>query len=331
VILLILLSVPMVFGVLTANVLTGFGITALFAVSLNLLAKYGLYSFGHALFFGTGAYASALGLIHMDGLPFLGTLILGGTTAGLLGLILSPVFVRVTGVFFTLLTIALNQIMYVICLKFSEVTGGENGLVGYLVPPMNIPGIASFNMENKAEFYYFALVIITVSIWTMWFVTRTSFGSIMEAVRDNAERVNYLGFRVPATKTVIFVISGFFAGLAGSLFALWLNVVGPASCLHLVNISILTFLAILVGGIGTFIGPFLGVGILQVFNELVLAYGRPAELTIWFLTVLYLLYAPKYSPDGIMGFYAKISRFRLRGKEANRCLRRIDARGVESV
>jgi branched-chain amino acid transport system permease protein len=306
VILIILSTVPGVFDVLTVDAFIYFGITALFAVSLNLLAYYGLYSLGHALFFGIGAYATALGLFHIDNLSLWSALLLGGVVSGLCGLMVSPFLVRVSGVYFTLLTIALNQIMYALCLKFSEVTSGENGISGYPIPPLNIPGVGSIDMGNKTHFYYFAFLIIVIGIWMMWFVTKTPLGGIMLGIRDNQERVTYMGFRVPAAKTIIFVISGFFAGIAGSVFALWFNVVDPMSTLHLVHVSILTFLAILVGGLGTFIGPFFGVGILVLFDQIIITYGRTATIVIGLVTIAYLLYAPRYTPWGIMGIYRRI-------------------------
>jgi branched-chain amino acid transport system permease protein len=305
-ILIILSAVPGIFDILTIDTFIYFGITALFAVSLNLLAYCGLYSLGHALFFGFGAYATALGLFHIDILSLWSVLLLSGLVSGLFGLVVSPLLVRVSGVYFTLLTIALNQIIYAICLKFSEVTSGENGIAGFPIPPLNIPGIGSFDMGNKMYFYYFAILVIATGIWVMWFVTKTPLGGILLGVRDNQERVTYLGFRVPVAKTVIFVISGFFAGIAGSLFALWVNVVDPMSTLHLVHVSILTFLAILVGGLGTFIGPFFGVGILVLFDHIILTYGRTASMVIGLVTIVYLLYAPRYTPWGIMGLYERI-------------------------
>jgi branched-chain amino acid transport system permease protein len=196
--------------------------------------------------------------------------------------------------------------MYAMSMKFSEITGGENGLSNYAVPPLDIPGVGSFDMSDKGYFCYFAMTVIIISIWIMWFLTKTPFGDIMLGIRDNQERVTYLGFRVTVSKTIIFVISGFFAGIAGSLFALWLNVVDPMSTLHLVNVSIVAFLAILVGGLGTFVGPFFGVGFLVLFDELILAYGRTASLAISCLVILYLLFAPRYTPWGIMGIYARL-------------------------
>lgn len=310
--LVFLLIAPPVLGTLKADILVGFGISCLFAVSLNLLLESGLFSLGHALFFGIGAYTTALGLFYVEGLHLVPAIVLGGSAAGLVGLLFSPLLLRASGIYFTLLTVALNQILYTTCFKFSEVTGGETGFSNYLIPSLDLFGLASFPMDNKANFYYFALVIITVCTWLMWFITKTPFGSIMLAIRDNPERVPYLGYWIQGNKILIFSISGFFAGIAGALSALWLNLVDPSS-LHLVNVSFKTFLAILVGGLGTFSGPFIGVGIFLLFGELVMSYGRAAEMAISGITIVYLLYAPKYTPWGIIGIYLKI-RQKLPGK-----------------
>jgi branched-chain amino acid transport system permease protein len=313
--LVLLLIAPPVLGTLKADILVGFGISCLFAVSLNLLLETGLFSLGHALFFGIGAYTTALGLFYIEGLPLIPAIVLGGSAAGLVGLLLSPLLLRAGGIYFTLLTVALNQILYATCLKFSEVTGGETGFSNYLIPSFDLFGLASFPMDNKINFYYVALVIITLSIWLMWFITKTPFGSIMLAIRDNPERVPFLGYWMQGNKILIFIISGFFAGIAGALNALWLNLVDPSS-LHLVNVSFKTFLAILVGGLGTFSGPFIGVGIFLLFGELVVTYGRTAEMAISGITIVYLLYAPKYTPWGIIGIY-RIIRQKLPGKSTH--------------
>jgi len=310
--LVFLLVAPPVLGTLQADILVGFGISCLFAVSLNLLLETGLFSLGHALFFGIGAYTTALGLFYIEGLPLIPAVLLGGTAAGLVGLLLSPLLLRASGIYFTLLSVALNQILYASCLKFSEITGGETGFSNYPIPSLDLFGLASFPMDNKVNFYYFALVTVILCIWLMWFITKTPFGSIMLAIRDNPERVPYLGYWMHGSKIPVFVISGFFAGIAGALSALWISLVSPDS-LHLVNVSFKTFLAILVGGLGTFSGPFIGVGIFLLFGELVMAYGRTAETVILGITIVYLLYAPKYTPWGIIGIYQKI-RQKLPGK-----------------
>ena len=306
--LLFLLIAPPVLGTLKTDILVEFGIMCLFAVSLNLLLETGLFSLGHALYLGIGGYTTAMALFYIEGLSLISAILLGGFAAGPVGLLFSPFLLRASGIYFTLLTIALNQILYGSCLKFLGITGGENGFSNYPIPSLDLFGLASIPMDNKANFYYFAIVTIIVCIWLMWFITKTPFGSIMLAIRDNPERVPYLGYWMHGSKIPIFVISGFFGGIAGALSALWLNLVSPDN-LHLVNVSFKTFLAVLVGGLGTFSGPFIGVGIFLLFGEVVTAYGRMAEMAILGITIVYLLYAPKYTPWGIIGMYQKIRQF----------------------
>ena len=149
-----------------------FAIAAAFAVSLNLLLSYtGLLSFGHALFFGTGAYATALALIHVEGMPLLLSVLVGGAAAGLLALIISPLLVRATGTAFAMLTLAFGQLMFVMCLKFREVTGGEDGLAGYPIPPLRIPGGISIDVTDPVNFYYFTGIVLGMSILAMWYFT----------------------------------------------------------------------------------------------------------------------------------------------------------------
>ena len=121
----------MIFGIYYSNAVVLFAIFALYAVSYNLLLGYtGLLSFGHAMFFGGGAYATALALTHIPGFPLLLALLTGGLAAVVLALIVSPLLVRVSGTAFAMLTLAFGQLLYVICLKYREITGGEDGVGG---------------------------------------------------------------------------------------------------------------------------------------------------------------------------------------------------------
>ncbi len=302
----LLLLFPHVFGLINADIIVGFSITAVFAVSLNLLCYTGLYSFGHAMFYGIGAYTTALGLFHIEGLPFFASVIMGGAVAALSGLVISPLLVRVSGIYFTLLTIALNYLAYVLCIKLTRITRAENGFAGFSIPAVTVPGIGAFDLTHKLNFYYFAVVAACVCIFLMWYLTKTSFFSILLGIRDNQERVEHLGFQVPVTKAVIFVLSGFFAGIAGSLIALWLNVIDPNTVLHPLNASIPILLVVLVGGMGTFAGPLIGAGIFLLMDELIVHTGGRASSIIGLITVVYLLYSPKYAPWGIMGVYSKL-------------------------
>ena len=135
----------------------------------------------------------------------------GGLAGGLLALILSPLLVRVSGTAFAMLTLAFGQLIFVLALKYREVTGGEDGIGGYSVPPLNIPGVVSIDMTNQINFYYFALAVIVVCLLILWFYTKTPFGSLLVGIRDNAIRMDYLGFKLAHTKAVNLIVSGVLA------------------------------------------------------------------------------------------------------------------------
>ena len=301
----LLLFAPKLFGIYYANVLVLFGIFSLYAVSYNLLLGFtGLLSFGHALFFGGGAYATAIALTRIEGLPLIPAILIGGLTALILACITSPLLVRVSGTAFAMLTLAFGQLMYVICLKFRDITGGEDGVGGFPIPSLNIPGVVSIDMTDTTNFYYFAMTIICLCIWVLWFFTKTPFGQLMIGIRDNAKRVDYLGFRVPHTKAVVFLVSGWFAGIAGTIYALLQNLVSTDGVLT-AFMSFYPIMMAFVGGIGSFFGPIYGSAILMIMDELITAYTERVELVTGAVFIVVVLYVP-------MGFAGFLSYVRIR-------------------
>ncbi|MBW1774304.1 MAG: branched-chain amino acid ABC transporter permease, partial [Deltaproteobacteria bacterium] len=251
VIFIIVVIFPQVTGIYYTNFFVRFAIFALYAVTLNLLLGYmGVLSFGHAMFFGTGAYATALALTHIQGLPLLPSVLVGGLTGGLLALILSPLLVRVSGTAFAMLTLAFGQLIFVAALKFRQITGGEDGVGGFPIPPLNIPGVASIDMTDQVNFYYFAVAVIAVCLFILWFYTKTPFGSLVVGIRDNAMRVDYLGFKLPQTKAINLIVSGAFAGIAGAIYALLQNLVSTVCVLDIIN-SFSPILMAYIGGLGS--------------------------------------------------------------------------------
>jgi branched-chain amino acid transport system permease protein len=283
---------PIFFGIYYSNVFVTFAIFALYATSYNLLLGYtGLLSFGHAMFFGTGAYGTALALTHISGFPLIPALLAGMLAAVLLALLLCPIMVRVSGTAFAMLHLAFGGLMYVLALKLRHITGGEDGIGGFDIPPLRIPGIVSFDMADPLQFFYFAMVVLVGSIWILWFFTKTPFGQIMIAVRDNAKRVDYLGFRVPQTKAVIYVFSGAFAGVAGSIYALFQNLISAQDGFHVMT-SFVPIMTTMVGGIGSFFGPIFGAAIFGIIEELTTRYTERVELVFGLLLVLVIMFAP---------------------------------------
>jgi branched-chain amino acid transport system permease protein len=293
---------PHVFDTVQTNLAVRFAIEALYAVSLNLLLSFtGLLSFGHALYFGVGAYGAALVLTHLEGMPLIPAVLVSALFAALLALALSPLLVRVRATAFAMLTLAFGQLMFVVCSKFREITGGEDGIMGWTTPALSVPGLFSLKMTDPVNFYYFAVGMAALGVLAMWHFTKTPMGSVMISLRDNQKRVDYLGYRVVHTKAVIFSLAGFFAGLAGALYAVFHNLVSAGGVLH-VMVSFHPLMAILVGGIGSFFGPILGTGLLLLLEEVTQAYPELAQLitgAIFILVVMYL-------PGGVIWFWSRL-------------------------
>jgi branched-chain amino acid transport system permease protein len=299
----VLAAIPTVFGPYYTNVFVTFAIFAVFSVSLNLLLGYtGLFSFGHAMFFGAGGYGTALALKHVSGLALLPAFGAGVLAAVVLALVLCPIVVRVSGTAFAMLHLAFAQVMYVLALKLRPITGGEDGIGNFPIPPLSVPGVISIPMKDSPEnFYYFAIAILALGLWLMWFFTKTPFGQIQLAIRENAKRVDYLGFKVPQSKAVIYLVSAAFAGVAGSLYGLFHNLVSADGSLGAV-VSFAPIINIMIGGTGSFMGPILGTAIFQVIEELTGRYTDRVELVMGLIFVIVIMYAP----GGVLGVTRKL-------------------------
>jgi len=296
--LMALIMYPQIFGIYYTNVFVTFAIFALFAVTLNLLLGYtGLLTFGHAMFFGTGGYATAIALERIEGLPLIAAVLIGFVAAVVLALILCPIMVRVSGTAFAMLHLAFGQLMYVLALKLRFITGGEDGVGGFDIPSLSFFGIGSIDMTDPLNFYYFAITVLGLSTWFLWFFTKTPLGSIMVGIRDNANRVNYMGFKVTQTKAVIYSISGAFAGVAGSIYALFQNLISAEDAYH-VWVSFAPIMATMVGGISSFFGPIAGSAIFGIIEELTSRYTERVELVMGLILISVIMFAPL----GFVGF-----------------------------
>ena len=287
----ILVAYPRIFGLYYTNLFVTFAIFALFSVSFNLLLGYtGLLSFGHAMFFGAGGYGTALALKHIQGLPLLPAVLMGLLAAVVLALILCPLVVRVSGTAFAMLHLAFGELMHVLALKLRSITGGEDGIGGFPIPPLSIPGIMSIDMKAPENFYYFAIGCLGIGILLLWFFTKTPFGQIQIGVRDNPMRIDYLGFKVPQTKAVVYVVSAAFAGIAGSIYALFQNLISSSALNVLTSFAPITIT--MVGGVGSFFGPICGAAIFQIIEELTSRYTEQIELIMGLILILVIMFAP---------------------------------------
>jgi branched-chain amino acid transport system permease protein len=299
VLIILVVSLPRLVSFYYLNLFLAFAIFSLYAVTLNLLLGYmGVLSFGHAMFFGTGAYAVALVLRHIEGFPLIPTILVGGLAAGLLALALSPLLVRVTGTAFAMLTMAFSMLIFVAALKYREVTGGEDGIGITSIPPLNIPGIVSIDMTDKINFYYFAVIVVALCLFILWFYTKTPFGSLIVGIRDNALRMDYLGFNLSQTKAINLIVSGTFAGIAGAVHGLLMKLVSTVGVLD-VGTSFKPLMMAYIGGIGSFFGPIVGSGILHLLEDTVIKFTDRIGLVNGSIFILVVLFAPQ----GLIGLF----------------------------
>ena len=299
VVIIILAIFPHLVSFYYLNLFIAFAIFSLYAITLNLLLGYmGVLSFGHAMFFGTGAYAVALVLKHIEGFPLLPTILVGGFAAGLLALALCPLLVRVSGTAFAMLTMAFSMLIFVAALKYREITGGEDGIGVTSIPPLNIPGIVSIDMADKINFYYFAIVIVAICLYILWFYTKTPFGSLIVGIRDNALRMDYLGFNLAQTKAINLVISGTFAGIAGAVHALLMKLVSTVGVLD-IGTSFKPLMMAYIGGIGSFFGPIVGSAVLHILEDVVIRFTERIGLVNGTIFILVVLFAPQ----GLIGLF----------------------------
>ena len=310
---------PTVVGPYYTNVFVTFAIFSVFSVSLNLLLGYtGLFSFGHAMFFGAGGYGTALALKHVSGLALLPAVGAGVLASLVLALVLAPIVVRVSGTAFAMLHLAFSQVLYVLALKLRAITGGEDGIGNFPIPPLNIPGVASLPMKDSPQnFYYFAIVLLALSLWLMWFFTKTPFGQVQLAIRENAKRTDYLGFKVPQSKAVIYLVSAAFAGVSGSLYGLFHNLVSADGAFGAL-VSFAPIINIMIGGIGSFMGPILGTALFLVIEEVTSRYTERVELVIGLIFVFVIMFAPL----GVLGTAKMLKQKWLAGRTARDAVQR---------
>ncbi|MGP0061053.1 MAG: branched-chain amino acid ABC transporter permease [Beijerinckiaceae bacterium] len=269
-------------------------IYGLFAVGYNLLFGYtGLLSFGHAAFFGTGAYVTGIA-IGQFGAAWLIGMALGVVAAGVLALAIGALSIRTRGIYFAMVTLALAQLVYYVALQASTWTGGENGLRGFTVAQVGI-GSLSVNFLNPVTKYYIILVFVALALWFLSRILASPFGGVIEAIRENEARARACGFDVARTKLQAFVLSGLFCGLAGALSALHLSIV-PLDTLGYTTSGQVVMMTLL-GGAGTFFGPFIGAFAVVVMENVLSQWTSHWQLFLGAVFVVFVLYLP----NGIWG------------------------------
>lgn len=293
---------PRIFGIYYTNIVVSTAVWALFAVSLNMLLGFtGLLSFGHAMYFGTGAYGTALALTHMEGLPLLPALLSGGVCSVLLAGVVAPIVVRVGGTAFAMLHLAFAQCLFMLALKFRDLTGGEDGIGGFDMPSLSVPGLFSLDMTDPSFFFYFGIGAIGLTLFLLWCIIQTPFGQVMVGIRDNPKRMEYLGFRVPHSKAVVYLLAAGTAGMAGAVSALHQNLVAVNDAFGM-TVSIYPIMIVMIGGVRSFAGPIYGAIFFAFLQEFVSVHTDQFELILGLVLIIFIMYWPL----GLTGIYLKL-------------------------
>lgn len=295
------LFVPVLGSRFYTFVATDIAILALFAVSLNLLLGYtGLVSFGHAAYFAIGAYTCGI-LMKKLAVSFVLAFPAAGVLAGAFALVFGFFCVRLTKIYFAMLTLAFAQIVWAICFKWNDVTGGEQGMPEVPYPDLGWMGRLPLAGELRASdhFYLLTVVLVAVCLWLLRRVVGSPFGRILTTIRENPERAEFIGVDVRRWELLAFVIAGTFAGLAGGLFGIFNRGVFPDFAYWPKSSEVL--IMTILGGMGHFWGPAVGAGVLLVLNQQITSYTEYWPFVLGSILVI-LLFA---FPGGIVGALAE--------------------------
>jgi len=263
-------------------------IWAVFAMSLDLLMGHaGMVSFGHSAFFGVGGYTGALLLKAAPG-AFAG-LAAPALAAGLCALAIGFFSIRVSGVYFIMLTLAFSQMFYAVTFQ-SAWLGAEDGIVG--VPR---PALAGADLARPMGFHLYLVAVCAAAAFALWRVARSPFGRVLRGIHENEPRMQALGYAVDRYKLVAFAISGLVAGVAGALYSQLVGSITPDAFFWTTSGEVL--LMVIIGGVGTLGGAALGAAAFILLQSLVSSYTERWMLILGLTFVLFVLFAP----GGIVG------------------------------
>lgn len=260
------------------------GIYVLLAVSLNLLIGYtGIFSMGHVAFYCLGAYTSALLATKLD-MPFVVCFLAAGVVAGIAGALIGIATLRLNDLFLTFTTMGLGEVIRII-IQNASFTNGALGVTGIPMPEW-------FGRSmNRVEFYYMVLLIVVLCVYVVQRLVHSNTGRTLMTIRDDASAAASLGINVFNYKMRIMILSCFIAGLAGSLYATFVQYINASNFSINVSINIIAMVAI--GGMGTVSGPILGAVLLQVLPEAIRFLQNYRQLMFGAALVISIMFAPK--------------------------------------
>lgn len=287
-----LLAMPLLLGEgYQLHLLIVAAIFTMLASSLSLVVGYaGLLSLGHAAFFGIGAYVSAL-LYLRAGVPMWGGIFAAGIVSAVAAFLVGALVLRVRGNRFIITTVAFAEITRIIVLNAVDVTRGQMGLPGIAAPVVALPGIGTIDFGHKAAFYYVALAGAALCIWTVARIVRSPIGWGLAALRENESLGESVGVSAFRHAMIAFTVGAFFAGMAGSLYAHYLNFVSPD--LFLFSYTTTMLVMVVIGGKATILGPVLGAVLFTVLAEYLRAVDQYRLVILGAILLVAVLTFPK--------------------------------------
>jgi len=282
----LLALVPLVTPGYRTGLVTQMLIYALLAMSIDIMAGYaGRTSLCHGAIFGTATYVVMYVVTVAGGNVWAGCA-LGVAAAMAVSLIVGLLAVRTSGVYFLLLTLALGMVVWGVCVRWTSVTGAENGLRGNVRPEW---------LVDPSRFFYFVLVLAGLLMFAMWRFVGSPFGMSLAGIRESESRMRSLGYDTSRHLLIGFVFSGFVAGVAGALYALFNSFVSPSTVA--LTQSVMGLLMAILGGIGTLAGGIVGSALIVVLQNVVSSYTERWSMMLGLLFVLVMIFAP----EGLLG------------------------------
>ena len=280
---------PRVAGTYPVTLLQEILIWGMFAMSLDLLMGYaGMVSFGHSAFFGVGGYVAALALSHWGAHAAAG-LLLPALAAALAALVIGYFSIRVSGVYFIMLTLAFSQMFYAVTFQVGAL-GAEDGIVG--VPRPRLLGV---DLGGATAFHVYVTALAGLTALVLWRIVRSPFGHVLRGIHDNEARMQAVGYAVDRYKLLAFVIAGTIAGVAGALYTQFVGSITPEAFLWRTSGEAL--LMVIIGGTGTLGGALLGAAAFILLQSLVSSYTERWMLLLGVTFIVFVLFAP----GGIVG------------------------------
>ncbi|HUP37603.1 MAG TPA: branched-chain amino acid ABC transporter permease [Candidatus Limnocylindria bacterium] len=279
--------------------LTEILVWGLLAMSLDILIGYtGMVSFGHSAFFGLGLYGASAALLVMRTPNLWIALVVGLGAAALVAAFVAFFATRLRDIYFAITTLVFSQIFYVIIFTWTEVTGGENGLY-FSQPPFTIPGIFSARFST-VSLHWFVLAVVALSYLALRRITQSPFGMVLQSIRENEPRTRAIGYHVERYKIVAVLLSGLFAGLAGTLYAIQHRFAAPDFVFFTVSGEVVIFTVM--GGMGTLVGPLVGAAFFLLLRE-----GLSRFWTEYYLIPLGIAFIAMvtFMPQGLLGFWKR--------------------------